>query len=223
MNKSRIRQAAACCVLLVSPAAVFADGSWSPVRSSLSVYGDYLNGADEQYGTNLTPTGGGGGAGLQFNLPRNFFIDGSYQYNYLHDSISGVGYGVKFDQARGGGGMVFHIPQQPLDVFAKIEYVHFDNQVVSDGQQSERDNDDGVGYHIGVRTQQPGYALYASGGWLQLADNSGPEALLGAEMPLSPWVTGFAEYRYDYLRNNDNQDSNKLRLGDYRLGFRYAF
>jgi len=218
-----VKKTVLCCGLLLSPLAAFADGSWSPGRGNLSLYGDYSSLNVTQGGDTLTPNGGGGGVHLLFNLRPNFFVDGSYQYNSLHDSVQGFGYGVKFDQGRAGGGMVFHVPQQPLDVYGKVEYVHFGNQITSQGVTFDPDNDDGVGYHLGFRTRGPYYQLYASGGWLQLADNSGAEALAGVEVPFAPFVHGFAEYRWDYLKDNTDADANKLRINDYRLGVRWSF
>lgn len=205
-------------------------------HANLALYGSYMNQDSNQSG--LNPDGGGGGAQLGLSLTPNFFIGGSYQYNYLTQSdapassfsgVSGnrISYGEKVDQGRVGGGLVFHAPLAPLDVFGKIEYVHYDYQTVHavvDGTpygNSDRSNDDGVGYHVGLQTRIPGFSLYGSVGYLDLSKSDGPEFNLGFMVPVAPLTWGFIEYRYDDLRNagySDHTQTNDVRAG-VRLSF----
>lgn len=212
-----------------------ADGWFYQPHANLSLYGSYMDQNDNQSGVN--PGGGGGGAQLGLSLTPNFFIGGSYQYNYLTQSDApaaafGLGgnhisYGEKVDQGRVGGGLVMHLPLAPLDVFGKIEYVHYDYQTVHasvDGApqgSSDRINDDGAGYHIGLQTRTPGFSVYGSIGYLDLSKSEGPEFNLGFMVPMAPLTWGFIEYRYDDLRSvgfSDRTESNDVRAG-VRLSF----
>lgn len=202
---------------------------------NLALYGSYMNQNDSQAG--LSPDGGGGGAQLGLSLTPNFFIGGSYQYNYLHESDApaagfGLGpgtisYGEKVEQGRAGGGLVFPLPQTAVDIFGKIEYVHYDYQTVHplvNGVpygNSDRTNDDGVGYHIGFQTRYPGFSVYGSAGYLDLSRSDGPEFNVGFMLPLAPRTWGFVEYRYDDLRYSGYSDRNETN--DVRAGVRLSF
>lgn len=211
-------------------------GGWYYVpKGNVAVYGSYMNQKDGQAGTN--PDGGGGGAQLGLSLTPNFFIGGSYQYDYLSESNApasafGLGsgrisYGEKVNQARAGGGLVFHTPLAPLDVFGKVEYTHYDYQAVhatgNGGSfgNSDRVNDDGVGFHAGLQTRVPGFSVYGSVGYLDLSKSQGPEFNVGFMLPLAPLTWGFVEYRYDDLRYTGYSDRNETN--DVRAGVRLSF
>lgn len=204
-------------------------------RGDLALYGSYLNQNDHEAG--LNPDGGGGGAQMSLSLTRNVFVGGSYQYDYLSESNApasslGLGsgqvsYGEKVGQARAGGGLDFHLPLTPLDVFGKVEYTHYDTQFVhvSSGGASlgngDRSNDDGVGYHAGLQARLPGLSVYGSVGYLDLSKSQGPEFNLGLMLPLAPLTWGFVEYRYDDLRYIGYSDRNES--SDVRAGVRLSF
>jgi len=205
-------------------------------RGNVALYGSYMDQRDGVAGTN--PDGGGGGVQLGLSLTRNFFIGGSYQYDYLSQSDApasafGLGggqisYGEKVGQARAGGGLVFHTPLAPLDVFGKVEYTHYDYQTVhatSNGGgplgNSDRVNDDGVGFHAGLQTRAPGFSIYGSLGYLELSKSEGPEFNVGFMLPLAPLTWGFIEYRYDDLRYVGYSDRNET--SDVRAGVRLSF
>jgi hypothetical protein len=186
----------------------------------------------------LSPDGGGGGVQLGISITPMFFIAGSYQYDYLYQSnanssgsaIVSAGtltYGEKVDDGRAGGGIVFHLPATPIDVFGKLEYVHFDNQYVHgvlNGAgigNSDRTNDDGVGWHGGAQIKLPLVSIYGSLGYLALDHDSGPEINLGGEVPIAPLTWLFAEYRYDNFHNGD--EGIHTQLNDVRAGVRMTF
>ena len=221
---------------LCAAGATQADGPWYlQPHANLALYGSYMDQNNDQSG--LNPGGGGGGAQLGLSLTPNFFVGGSYQYNYLTQSnapASGFGlngnqisYGEKVDQGRIGGGMVAHLPQAPLDVFGKIEYVHFDYQTVHasvDGAaqgNSDRVNDDGAGYHVGLQTRIPGFSVYGSVGYLDLSRSEGPEFNIGLMVPMAPFTWGFIEYRYDDLRSVGFSDHTQT--DDVHAGVRMSF
>ena len=53
-------------------------------HANLALYGSYMDQNNNQSG--LNPGGGGGGVQLGLSLTPNFFVSGSYQYNYLTES-----------------------------------------------------------------------------------------------------------------------------------------
>ena len=205
-------------------------------HANLALYGSYMDQNSNQSG--LNPGGGGGGAQLGLSLTPNFFVGGSYQYNYLTQSdapaaalglsSSRVSYGEKVDQGRVGGGLVMHVPLAPLDVFGKVEYVHYDYQTVHasvDGGTSgnfDRSNDDGVGYHVGLQTRLPGFSVYGSVGYLNLSNSEGPEFNVGLMLPMAPLTWGFIEYRYDDLHNSAGF-SDRTQTDDVHAGVRMTF
>ncbi|MBX6421143.1 MAG: hypothetical protein IRZ06_09080 [Nevskia sp.] len=210
-------------------------GYYAVPRGNLSLYGSYMDQSADQ--TSLAPSGGGGGVQLSLSLTPNFFIGGSYQYNFLTQNDANgadlglpsgqTAYGLKQNQGRAGGGLVFRLPEAPLDLFGKIEYVHYDLQYVHVTDEglpagnSDRVNDDGVGYHVGFQSRWPGFSIYGSGGYLDLSKHAGLEAMAGFQLPLAPRTWGFFEYRYDNLRGEDNY--LKYRSDDYRAGVRFVF
>lgn len=222
--------AGALCVSVSSQA----DGFFIP-KGNVAVYGSYMNQNDGSVGTN--PDGGGGGIQLGVNLTRNFFVGGSYQYDYLSESDApasafGLGggrisYGERVGQARAGGGLVFHTPLAPLDFFGKVEYTHYDYQTVhattAGGSlgNSDRVNDDGVGFHAGLQTRTPGVSVYGSVGYLELSKSEGPEFNVGLMVPVAPLTWGFVEYRYDDLHFDGYSDRNES--SDVRAGVRLSF
>ena len=205
-------------------------------HANLALYGSYMDQNNNQSG--LNPGGGGGGVQLGLSLTPNFFVSGSYQYNYLSESnapaaalgLGGgqVSYGEKIDQGRVGGGMVMHVPTAPLDIFGKIEYVHYDYQTVhatTDGGSStnlDRTNDDGAGYHVGLQTRIPGFSVYGSIGYLDLSKSEGPEFNIGVMVPMAPYTWGFVEYRYDDLHNSYGF-SDRTQTDDVHAGVRMSF
>ncbi len=212
-----------------------AQGLYYLPKGNVAVYGSYLNQRDGADGIN--PEGGGGGVQLGLSLTRNFFIGGSYQYDYLSQSDAqntsfgpgGVSYGEKVNQARAGGGLVFHLPATPVDVFGKVEYTHFDFQPVHLTSDSggafgnlDRVNDDGVGFHAGAQARLPGLSVYGSVGYLNLSRTEGPEFNVGAMVPLAPMTWAFLEYRYDDLHFNGGS-SNDNELSNVRAGVRLSF
>jgi hypothetical protein len=222
-------------VLCVSGASE-ADPFFFQPHANLAIYGSYMDQNDSQAG--VDPGGGGVGGQLGLSLTPNFFVGGSYQYNYLAQSngpAPGLGlgqasYGQKVDQGRIGGGLVFHTPLAPLDVFAKVEYVHFDNQIVhisSEGiplGNADRVNSDGAGFHVGVQTKLPGFSIYGSTGYLELNNSEGPEINVGFEWPMAPLTWGFIEYRYDDLHNTGSASSyDRTESDDVRAGVRMTF
>ena len=223
-------------VLCVSGAS-HADGFYFQPHANLALYGSYMDQNDSQAG--VDPAGAGGGAQLGLSLTPNIFIGGSYQYNYLTESngpASAVGlgggqvsYGERVDQGRVGGGLVFHTPLAPLDVFGKVEYVHYDYQVVhvnSGGASlgnADRVNNDGVGFHVGVQTRFPGFSVYGSTGFLHLDNSEGPEFNVGFEVPVAPLTWGFVEYRYDDLHNTGSGYYDRTENDDVHAGVRMTF
>ena len=224
---------AAAGVLCVSGAGQ-ASGFFYKPQVNLSVYGSYMEQDDHDAG--LSPDGGGGGVQLGLSLTPHFFIGGMYQYDYLSQSNApasfGLGggeisYGEKTNQARAGGGLKFHVPASPVDVFGKLEYVHFDYQTVHatvDGGalgNSDRVNDDGIGVHAGAQANLPGLSVYGSVGYLHLSQSEGPEFNVGLQVPMAPFMWGFVEYRYDdfrYIGYSDDNESNNVKAG-LRLTF----
>ncbi|MBL6750176.1 MAG: outer membrane beta-barrel protein [Nevskia sp.] len=207
-----------------------------PPKGNLAIYGSYMKQTDDPLG--LNPDGFGSGVQLGLNLTRHFFIDGSYQYDYLNEDNAPSGslglppggqasYGLKIGQGRAGGGLVFHVPLTPLDVFGKIDYTHLDYQYVHATVNgvpfgnSDRVNDDGQGYHVGVQARVPGLSVYGSVGYLNLSKSEGPEFNVGLELPVAPFTWGFVEYRYDNL--HDNGYFVRDQLNDVRAGVRLAF
>jgi len=213
-------------VLCVSGASQ-ADGFYFQPHANLALYGSYMDQNDSQAG--VDPGGGGGGAQLGLSITPNIFIGGSYQYNYLTESngpASGPGpsYGEKIDQGRAGGGLVFHTPLAPLDVFGKVEYVHYDYHIVHAALgNADRVNNDGVGFHVGVQTRFPGISVYGSTGYLQLDNSEGPEFNVGFEVPLAPLTWGFVEYRYDDLHNTGSSFYDRTETDDVHAGVRMTF
>ncbi len=212
-----------------------AQGLYYLPKGNLAVYGSYLSQRDGADGT--SPDGGGGGAQLGLSLTRNFFIGGSYQYDYLSQSnatntslgAGNISYGEKINQARAGGGLTFHLPATPVDLFGKVEYTHFDYQPVhltSDSAGSlgnlDRVNDDGVGFHAGAQARLPGLSVYGSVGYLNLSKTDGPEFNVGVMVPLAPLTWGFVEYRYDDLHFSGGS-SNDNELSNVRAGVRLSF
>jgi hypothetical protein len=209
--------------------------SFYPPGGSLALYGSYM--AQDNSAAGLSPDGGGGGVQLGVNLTPNFFVSGMYQYDYLYQSNApassfGLGsgtitYGDKIDQGRAGGGVVFHLPVAPLDVFGKVEYVHYDyqavNTVVNDVPEGsfDRVNNDGVGVHAGLQSKLPGVSVYGSVGYLNLSKSNGGEFNVGAMVPLAPFTWAFVEYRYDNLANigaPTRTETNNVKAG-VRLAF----
>lgn len=205
-------------------------------QGNVALYGSYMSQRDGEAGT--SPDGGGGGVQLGLNLTRNVFIGGSYQYDYLSQSDApasafGLGsgqisYGEKVDQARAGGGLMFHLPLTPVDVFGKAEYTHYDYQTVhatstSGGVlgNSDRVNDDGVGFHAGAQARLPMLSVYGSVGYLELSKSEGPEFNVGLMVPMAPLTWGFIEYRYDDLRYIGYSDRNET--SNVRAGVRLSF
>jgi hypothetical protein len=231
MNKLLIAGAAAG-VMCVAGASE-ADGFYFQPHANLALYGSYMDQNNEQAG--VDPGGGGGGAQLGLSITPNVFIGGSYQYNYLTESnapvSAGVGssYGERVNQGRVGGGLVFHTPVAPLDVYGKVEYVHYDYQVVhaeSGGVplgNADRISNDGVGLHAGVQTRFPGFSVYGSVGYLQLDNSEGPEINVGFETPMAPFTWAFFEYRYDDLHNKDSFYYDRTESDDVRAGVRMSF
>ncbi|MDR3416460.1 MAG: outer membrane beta-barrel protein [Nevskia sp.] len=213
----------------------FASPLWFQPQGNLALYGSYMQQNDNQAG--LNPDGGGGGVQAGLSLTPNFFIGGSYQYDYLSESNApaasfGLGpgqisYGEKINQDRLGGGLVFRLPAAPIDVFGKVEYVHFDYQTVhatvngAPYGNSDRANDDGVGFHAGLQTRTPGFSIYGSVGYLNLSNSEGPEINVGFEVPMAPFTWGFVEYRYDNLHYSGYSDHNQT--DDVRAGVRLSF
>jgi hypothetical protein len=206
-------------------------------HANFAVYGSYMDQNDRQAG--VDPGGGGVGGQLGLSLTPNIFIGGSYQYNYLTESHGpgsaiGVGsgpvsYGERVDQGRVGGGLVFPVPGAPVNVFGKIEYVHYDYQIVhAEGGgasfgNDDRVNDDGVGFHAGAQTRFPGFSVYGSVGYLQLDNSRGPEINVGFELPVAPLTWGFIEYRYDDLHYNNAAFFDRTEMDDVRAGVRMTF
>ena len=162
-------------------------------------------------------SGSGAGISAQFNLPMNLFVDGMYQWN--NETVQEVpGARQRFDQARAGGGIQLFLPYSPLVLYGKVDYVHYGTHLKLNSQTVDNDNDDGTGYFGGLRMSRYGYDFYAQGGYVDLSDASGPEALVGFDVPLGRALKLFAEYRYnDYALNNS---SNHVRFSDYHVGFR---
>lgn len=204
-------------------------------QGSVGLYGSYMSQRDGEAGT--SPDGGGGGVQANLNLTPNIFVGGSYQYDYLSQSNApgtafglgggSISYGEKVDQGRAGGGLQFHVPLSPVDVFGKVEYTHYDYQTVhatSGGGSlgnSDRVNDDGVGFHAGAQARLPGLSVYGSVGYLELSKSEGPEFNVGLMVPMAPMMWGFLEYRYDdlrYINYSDRNESNDVRAG-LRLSF----
>jgi hypothetical protein len=228
-------------ILGAAGAALCASGAASagvgfPASGNVSLFGSYMA-ADTNVG--LSPDGGGGGVQLGISLTPIFFIAGSYQYDYLYQSNANsssfadlpsggnISYGEKVDDGRAGGGVVFHLPATPIDVFGKVEYVHFDYQYVhgvlngagiADGA---RTNDDGVGWHGGAQIKLPLVSVYGSLGYVDLSHNSGPEINLGGELPIAPLTWLFAEYRYDNFHDGDI--GVHTQFNDVRAGVRLVF
>ncbi len=235
MNKLLILGSAAG-ILCVSGAGE-AQGFGIVPHANVAVYGSYMDQNDSQAG--VDPGGGGAGIQVGLSLTPNFFIGGSYQYNYLTQSngpgsavgLAGgsVDYGEKIDQGRVGGGMVIHLPAAPLNLFGKVEYVHYDYQLVhvnsagTDYGNLDRSNNDGVGFHVGVQTRFPGFSVYGSTGYLQLNNSQGPEFNVGFEMPMAPLTWGFVEYRYDDLHNTNSYYFDRTETDDVRAGVRMTF
>jgi len=224
--------AGALCVSFASQA----QGWYYVPKGNVAVYGSYMDQRDGQVGTN--PDGGGGGAQLGLNLTPHFFIGGSYQYDYISQSDApgsafglgggSVSYGEKVNQARAGGGLVFHLPATPVDVFGKVEYTHYDYQFVHLTSSSggsignlDRVNDDGVGFHAGAQARLPGFSVYGSVGYLNLSKSEGPEFNVGMMLPLAPAMWGFVEYRYDDLHYSGYSDDNEI--SNVRAGVRLSF
>jgi hypothetical protein len=228
--------------LLVSNAAS-AQVQFLPIRGSAAIFGSYMSQSDNQYP--LNPDGFGGGAQLGFNITRNFFITGSYEYDYLRQDNASSGalglnppggsttYGLDTEQVRAGGGWKFPLRPAPIDLFAKVEYVHYgyryvngiqDGQAIANGSPF---NEDGVGGHFGFQTRMPGFSLYGSAGYLSLSNADGPEFNIGAEVPMLPFVWAFAEYRYDDLRYDNGgccyYNSERNEIDNVHLGVRMSF
>lgn len=209
--------------------------SFYPPGGSLALYGSYM--AQNNSSAGLSPDGGGGGVQLGVNLTPHVFFSGSYQYDYLYQNNApaasiGLGsgsasYGDKINQGRAGGGLVFRLPMAPIDVFGKVEYVHYDYQTVNitlnNGSYGDLDrvNNDGVGFHAGLQTRLPGVSVYGSVGYLDLSKSNGGEFNVGAMVPLAPFTWGFVEYRYDNLANigaPTRTETNNVKAG-VRLAF----
>jgi hypothetical protein len=207
-----------------------------PSAGNISLFGSYMS---QEGTTSRSPAGGGGGAQLGISLTPMFFIAGSYQYNYLSQSDGdGAAFGMtpgplsyseKQQDIRGGGGLVFHLPATPVDLFGKAEYVHRDYQLVHMSgtgvvtPTGSRHNDDGIGWHGGAQIRLPGLSVYGSVGYLDLSRSSGPEFNLGGELPLAPLTWVFVEYRYDNFTTHDFGVSDHLQSNDVRAGVRMVF
>jgi hypothetical protein len=214
--------------------ASFAAGFYPP-GGSLALYGSYM--AQNNSSAGLSPDGGGGGVQLGLNLTPHFFLSGSYQYDYLYQSNApassfGLGsgtisYGDKINQGRAGGGLTFRLPMAPVDVFGKVEYVHYDYQTVNatvNGApygDSDRVDNDGVGVHAGLQTRFPGVSVYGSVGYLNLSKSNGGEFNVGLMVPMAPFTWGFVEYRYDNLSNIGAPARSETN--DVKAGVRLAF
>lgn len=211
--------------VLVAPAGAFA-APYYP-NGDLGIYYDYSNQKIEQ---SLKPSGSGVGIGGTLNLPYNLFLDGRYQYNNEHtseyDDFFGhePGVSLQAEQARLGGGIQFFVPQAPVTVYGKIDYVHYGFDGRQAGVDLGSDNDDGAGYFLGFRTRYPGLNVYAQGGWLELSDTHGQEYTAGVDFPVGrTWPRGvpvklFAEFQWSKL--NEEQGGYHDIYYDYRAGLR---
>lgn len=206
-----------------------------PPGGSVALYGSYM--AQNNSSAGLSPDGGGGGVQLSLKLTPMFFVSGSYQYDYLYQSDApasafnlgpgSITYGDKINQARAGGGLSFPLPATPIEVFGKVEYVHYDYQTVNavvngfDYGSFDRVNNDGVGFHAGLQTRFPGVSVYGSVGYLDLSKSNGGEFNVGLMVPMAPFTWGFVEYRYDNLANIGAPA--RTETNDVKAGVRLAF
>lgn len=207
-----------------------------PASGNISLFGSYMN---QDTNVGLSPNGGGGGVQLGISLTPMFFVAGSYQYDYLYqrnanssafaDLPAGgsLTYGERIDDGRAGGGIVFHLPASPIDVFGKLEYVHFDYQYVhgvlngASIGNGDRTSDDGVGWHGGAQIKLPLVSFYGSVGYIDMSHDSGPEFNVGGELPVAPLTWLFAEYRYDNFHDGD--DGVHTQFNNVRAGVRLVF
>jgi len=235
-NPLHLLGAAAFAGALIAPQAGRAD---TPVDGTASLYYSYAT--QKIPGSTGNPGGSGVGIATQINIHRNFFIDGLYQYNNEHlpgadvttsfGTVSEPGAQIKLDQVRAGGGVQYFVPQTPLTVYGKVDYVHYGYNLRSAGTDYGTDNDDGPGYFAGIKANGPlGGQLYAEGGYLDLSDSHGQEGFVGGSLPVGRFlsyhshelpVQWYLEYRWSHLglRGLDGSEIDY----EYRTGLRLPF
>ena len=223
---------------LAASAAAQAQGLILPVKGNIAIFGSYLDQNIDEAG--LNPEGGGGGVQLGLSFTNHFFVSGSYEYDYLYQSNApgssfgglvppggSLTYGERVNQARAGGGFVTGLFPLPMDIYGKVEYVHYDYQYVHgihdgvDIGNGDRFNDDGVGFHVGLQSKLPFLSVYGSIGYLSLSQSSGPEFNMGFEVPVLPLTWAFLEYRYDDLKVDNASEHNQL--DNVHAGLRMTF
>ncbi len=210
------------------PVNTFADGNPPPGSGDFGVYYSYAN--QKLEGEPSNPSGSGVGIDAQWNLPYGLFTNASYQYNNEYAAPTDIYDGLrqKTEQVRGGGGIQFPMPNQPLILYGKIDYVHYGFDYSSGGIDYGRDNNDGLGYSVGFKTWAGPVAFYLEGGYLDLSDSHGQEAIGGVSFPLgrgrvyrSP-IEFFAEYHWSHLTTTSGGDFSDIYY-DYRAGLRVPF
>jgi hypothetical protein len=199
-------------VALAAPATRYVDG-WMPRTGDFGLYYSYAN--QKFQGAPTNPGGSGVGVVLRKDLPNNLFVDALYESNVEHAAAFSQG-GFDFpgvrsmnDQVRAGGGIQFFVPQQPLTLYGKVDYVHYGFHEKVGSEEFFANNDDGVGYFLGFRTTGPGLNVYAQGGQLELADTRGQEGSGGVSFPIGRVdayglpVNFFIEYRWTHLEEDN--------------------
>jgi hypothetical protein len=211
----------------VVPAAGLAAGD-PPGSGDFGIYYSYAN--QKLEGEPSNPGGSGVGAEAQWNLPYNLFVNGLYQYNNEYAEPVGIYAGLrqKTDQVRAGGGIQFPMPNSPLTLYGRVDYVHYGFEYSSGGVIYPRDNNDGMGYSAGFKTLAGPVALYLEGGYIDLSDSHGQEAAGGLSFPLgngrvyrSP-LEFFVEYRWTHLDAVNGGNYSDIYY-DYRAGLRMPF
>jgi hypothetical protein len=222
---------------LLAPLSGMAQDPTAPRTGDFSVYYAYAN-QKSPYVDPSNPGGNVGGSGVgasgQLNLPYNLFVNGLYQYNNEYIAPEYIppyqyaGLRQKTEQVRAGGGIQFPMPQQPLVLYAKINYVHYAFDSSSGGIAFGRDNEDGMGYAGGFKTYAGPVTFYLEGSYLDLADFHGQEGFGGVSVPLGPSGRRsgppelMLEYRWTHLSASERADYSTI-FYDYHVGFRLPF
>jgi hypothetical protein len=206
--------------LALLPAVSWAVAPPPPGAGFFSVFYSFLSTRDAfGGGPDLHPDGSGGGASASLSLPLGFFANGEYAYNYQHDDNAGFGFDQQVRQGRVGGGYAFYLPLTPVSIYADGEYIHYGLKLRSDDVVEHHD-EDGGGFHGGMRFTLPGLNLYAAAGYVDLSHSDGPEFEAGFRALMGPFVYLFGQYRYTHLRFDSNSDlgGSRFSFNDLRIG-----
>lgn len=158
----------------------------------------------------------GSGYGARAWIGRSWpIVTAEYSKSDIDGDINGAAQEGDIETLRAGVGLRL-IETPTASFWARAEYLTLDI-----GLNGVSADDDGFGFHLGGRAGNGELEGYGEVGAIEASDASGFEGRVGVGYQPANWGL-FLEYRLAKLELDDSSNT-EIKLGDGRLGVRWAF